>query len=238
MKKIIKIILVILLILVLAVAAVCFWQRDNLAALKLSMSTSKDDLSQMISDNLQAVDDAIQNVDGISVRDLTDEEKEALHNNEISREELLTQLTSGQSASESGDTSNSSESPAQEEPASSPEAADPNAEKLSQCLAEIYVMKAEYTAWLEDKYAEALETYSALDPSERTATAKYKIGMSYMREALAMETVCDARMAELEDEISALLQEMGQDNSLVDSIKSAYEDEKALKKAYYLGLHS
>ena len=45
-------------------------------------------------------------------------------------------------------------------------------------------------------------------------------------------------MAEIEQKITALLKEMGRDTSLVDEIQSAYEEEKSLKKAYYLGLHS
>lgn len=243
MKKAIKIILVILLILIAAAAAVLFWQRDNLAALKLSMGTSKDDLSQMISDNVQKVDEAIQKVDGITVRDLTDDEKEALRNSEISREDLLDRLTSGQPVSNDGGAAAPADpSPAgstvQEDDAPSPEAADSNTQKLSQYLAELYVLKAEYSAWLEDAYADAIAEYSALDPSERTSTAKYKIGMSYLRTALEKEKECDQLMADLEDKILTLLTEMGADTSLVDDIQSAYEDEKELKKAYYLGLHS
>ena len=99
-------------------------------------------------------------------------------------------------------------------------------------------MKAEYTAWLEDKYDEAIADYNALDESERTATAKYSIGMRCMKEALAKEKECDALMADLEQKIRDLLKEMGQDTSLVDDIQTAYEEEKALKKAYYLGLHN
>lgn len=243
MKKAVKIILLVILILVLAAAALCFWQRDNLAALKLSLSTSRDDLALMLTDNLQKVDEAVKKVDGIVVRDLTDEEKDALRNNEISRDELLLRLTDGLPVPGSGAGPEPAASPSPEgeagaEQPPAAETADPNAEKLSQLLAEIYLMKAEYTAWLEDKYDEAIAEYTALDESARTTAAKYNIGMRYMSEALEKETECDERMAELEDEIRALLKEMGQDTSLVDDIKAAYEEEKALKKAYYLGLHN
>lgn len=256
MKKAVKIILSIVIILAVAAAAVCYWQRDNLAALRMSLSTPKDDLSQMITDNDKRVTDAAKKVDGVVVRDLTEEEKAALRDETLSREELLDRLTSGETPSDSevGDTSgdNAGEVPAaspapdapavsvgqEEQTPVSGTADSTNQDKLSRYLAEIYLMKAEYTNWLEEKYAAAIEEYSALDESEHTTVNKYKIGMSYMSEALKKEKECDARMAELEDEILALLTEMGEDTSLVDDIKAAYTDEKALKKAYYLGLHS
>ena len=99
-------------------------------------------------------------------------------------------------------------------------------------------MKTEYTTWLEEAYAACIEEYVALPEKERTSAAKYNLGMKYMRSALAKEDECDLRMADIQGKILALLREMGEDTSLVDEIQAAYEEEKALKKAYYLGLHS
>lgn len=236
MKKGKKVLLYILLILLAAIVGVCIWQWDNMMAIKTSLSTSQEDLAGMMADNDQKIVDAAQKVDGVTVRDLTDEEKQALRNGEVDREELLDLLT------KDGETPAAPENSAQEPPEASGSPAesqeDSNQKKLSKYLAEIYLMKAEYTAWLEDKYDEAIADYNALDESERTATAKYSIGMSCMKEALAKEKECDALMADLEQKIRDLLKEMGEDTSLADDIQTAYEEEKALKKAYYLGLHS
>ena len=62
--------------------------------------------------------------------------------------------------------------------------------------------------------------------------------MRYMNEALGKEKECDAKMSELEDEIRSLLNQLGEDTALADEIHSTYLEEKAAKKAYYLGLHS
>ena len=58
-----------------------------------------------------------------------------------------------------------------------------------------------------------------------------------MKIALDKEDECDAKMAELEAEIKSLLIKLGEDTALVDEIHATYLEEKALKKAYYLGLH-
>lgn len=238
MKKGKKVLLCILLILLAAIVGVCIWQWDNMMAIKTSLSTSQEDIAGMMADNDQKIADAAQKVDGVTVRDLTDEEKQALRNGDVDREELLDLLTKDEETSAAPD--NSAQEPPEASgsgaPAESQE--DTNQKKLSKYLAEIYLLKAEYTAWLEDTYDQAIADYNALEESERTATAKYRIGMSCMKEALAKEKECDAQMADLEQKISDLLKEMGEDTSLVDDIQTAYEEEKALKKAYYLGLHN
>ena len=241
-KKVVKVLLCILLILTVGVAGVVVWQWDNLMAVKTAFTNSPEDIQVMIEENDERVAQAIQKVDGIMVRHLTKEVKEELKNGDLDREQVLDLLTStdtssaaasseGQSAQTASET-NTAE-PAAETPVPAEE--DANKQQLSRYLAEIYVMKAEYTAWLEQKYNEAIEEFNALDESERTTDAKYSIGMSYLDEALAKEEECDAEMANLEQKISDLLTEMGEDTSLVDDIQATYEKEKELKKAYYLG---
>lgn len=241
MKKAKKVLLAALLVLLAAVVGVCWWQRDNLAAIKMSLSHSRENISEMVSANNQKVAEASEKVEGVTVRDMTDEERQALRGGSLSREELLERLTT----KETEDTEGTNEAGASQQEtsgtdstAASDSGEDSNQKKLSKYLAEIYLMKDEYTAWLEAKYDEAIAEYNALEESERTATAKYSIGMRCMKEALAKEKECDALMADMEAKISALLTEMGEDTSLVDDIQAAYEEEKALKKAYYLGLHS
>lgn len=246
MKRIKKVLLCILLILLAAIAAVCCWQWNNIKAIKTSLSYSQEDLAGMMADNDKKITQAAQKVDGVTVRDLTDEEKQALRKGELDREELLERLTTEETEEAGGtipadDSDQAVSEPAVSIPSAEPSAVnqeDTNQKKLSKYLAEIYLMKAEYTAWLEDKYDEAIEEYTALEESERTTTAKYNIGMRCMNEALEKEKECDARMADIEKKILALLTEMGEDTSLVDDIQTAYEEEKELKKAYYLGLHN
>lgn len=227
-----KILLCVLLLILVALVALCVWQRDNLAALKTSVSYSREDIAVMMEENDRKIAQSAQSVEGVTVRDLTEEEKQDLRTGELNQEELLelltTQLPEQCVTPEAQPSPESPQPPVQEE----------SAEKaLSKCLAEIYLMKAEYTAWLEDKNQEAIDEYVALEESQRTTAAKYSIGMRCMREALEKEKECDARMEEMKEKIRVLLDKLGRDDSLIDEIQAAYEEEKELKKAYFLGLH-
>ena len=263
MKKVLRIILVVVIVLLIVAAVVVWRQWDNVKAVKTALTTSQEDIETMMVENDERIAEAVGKVDGVTVRDLTEEEMEQFQNGELDTEQLIDRLTSGDAAPASGtaaagssssstaqgsgtqsgtaqtsgtvqtsDTGNAAAAQPSEQPQTEEDA---NKQQLSRYLAEIYVMKAEYTAWLEEKYNDAMEQYAALDESERTTEAKYSIGMSYMNEALEKEEECDAEMKEIEQKISDLLTAMGEDTSIVDDIQQSYETEKELKKAYYLG---
>lgn len=245
MSKRKRVLLGTVLVLLAAVTAVGFWQRDNLKAVQTSATTSREELADRMEENDRKIADSAQSVEGVTVRDLTEEEKQALRAGELDEAELLERLTTPASEESTAPAQTDTPQPSEESTAATEppkETTQPPAENsaekaLSECLAEIYVMKAEYTAWLEDKNQEAIDEYMALEESQRTTAAKYSIGMRCLREALEKEKECDARMEEMKEKIRGLLDELGRDHSLIDEIQAAYEEEKTLKKAYFLGLH-
>lgn len=274
MKKSVKVILILLAILLVATGAVVIWQWDNLQAVALSLRHSREDLSQMRTDTRKQVEEAAQSIEGVTVRDLTEEEQQALASNALTREEIIERITGKAPSSTEPKTEEnaaSSDAPVNGAPASQVAEAAPATEpsntvaaaefpdpaasatqaleatasseptledQLATCLAEIYVMKSEYTLWLEELFAAAIDEYSALPPEKQTESAKYNIFLRCMEEALDKEDECDARMAELETQITTILTQMGRDLSLVDEIEAAYKEEKEITKAYYLGLNS
>ena len=94
MKKSHKVLLI-LLILIAVIAGVCFWQRNNIQAMFLFLQNSQDEITTQLQDNQQKVVDTAQKVPGVTVHGLTDEQKQALKNNAISREELIQQMIAG-----------------------------------------------------------------------------------------------------------------------------------------------
>lgn len=238
MKKGKKRIFLVLAVFAAAAAALCWWQRNNIEALMLSMRLSEKDLTTRIEDNVQKVTDASQRVPGITIRDLTDEEKAALRDNTLSREEIIAQMTTPQQSSETSGTQAETPDASQSAPAvSQPAAADADRQKLSEYIAEIYIMKEEYNTWLADANQAAIDEFNALPQEQQTTDQKYAIGMRYLNLALEKEKECDAEMAAIETAIRELLVKLGEDISMVDDLHAAYLEEKALKKAYYLGLH-
>lgn len=217
----------VLLALVLLLGGLCYWQRNNIEALLLSRQMTQEELAEQIVEHQERTVE-ISRQAGVDIRPLTDEEREAMHNSEVSREELIDHISGTQSSSPA-------ESPAAEAPAQDPNAA--LREQLSRLVAEIYVMEAEYTGWLEKANQSAIDDFNALPEAERTTSNKFNIGMKYLSLAKDKEAEADAKMSELEGSIRSVLQQLGEPTTMVDEIHSTYLAEKAAKKAYYLGLH-
>ena len=236
---------IILLVLALLVGGVSIWQWNYIRALRMSKRMSQEELSGKITEQQDKTVDLSREA-GVQVRPLTDEEREAMRKDEISREELIESLVGAQGA------------PAQETPASSETAPPPQTaeqpqpsaptqtqtdsnaalhEQLAKYIAEIYVMEAEYSGWLEKANQAAIDDFNSLPAAEQTATSKFSIGMRYLSMAAEKEKECDAKMSELEGKIRAILKQLDEPTTLVDEIHSTYLEEKAAKKAYYLGLH-
>ena len=214
---------IVLLALVLFLGALGYWQRNNIEALLLSRQMTQEELAEQIVEHQERTVE-ISRQAGIDVRPLTDDEREAMNKNEVSREELIDRIAGTQNSS----------------PADTAAPQDPNAalrEELSRLIAEIYVMEAEYTGWLEKANQAAIDDYNALPEADRTTSNKFNIGMKYLSLAKDKEAEADAKMSELEDSIRSILQQLGEPTAMVDEIHSTYLAEKAAKKAYYLGLH-
>ena len=267
MRKKVSIILALLLLVLLLVGLGC-WQRNNIQALLLSRRMSQSDLSNMIAEQQEKTLELSRQA-GVSVRSLTDEERKAIRNHEISRSELIYRLVNeepgtpeesstpvvSESASSESDPPATTQDPVVAEQQTEPDPPapaqdpvvteqqtepDPNAalrEKLAEYIAKIYVLEEEYTGWLDQANQNAIDEYNALPAGEKTAASKFTIGMKYLAIAKDMEKECDAEMAALEEDIRTVLIQLGESTALADEIHSVYLEEKAAKKAYYLGLH-
>ena len=222
-----KRLLCILLALAVVIGGVCCWQRNNLRALGMAMKLSQDELSGKMNQQQERTEEASRQA-GVTVRALTDEEKAELHGSEVSREELIDRIAGSEE-------SVGADAPAASAPQDEGESA--LRSELAKYIAEIYVMEAEYTGWLEQANQAAIDEFVALPEEKQTTASKYSIGMKYLSAALEKEKECDAKMKRVEDAISSLLKQLGESTSLVDEIHAAYLEEKAAKKAYYMSIH-
>lgn len=107
---------------------------------------------------------------------------------------------------------------------------------ISKYVAKLYLYKAEYIAKLGKLEQSAKDEYLALPEDKRTESEKSRILLSKISEASALEKVCDSQVNALLSDMKKELKECGADLSIIDVIKKAYTEEKALKKAYYLGI--
>jgi hypothetical protein len=149
----------------------------------------------------------------LSVRDLTDEEKEALREGFLSEEQLVERLTM---TSKTADPK---------------QAAYENA--LSTLVARVLLLRERFQNLLANLEDRARQEGV---PSETTESepARSNAALRYLEEAQRLESDCDAEMKTLVSGIRMLVHENGGDAKLPDTVMEAYQTEKELKKAWLL----
>jgi len=228
MRKLGKLLLTLLCLLVLALVSICIWQKDNLLLLLQSRQYGKDQLQDQMTQNEQMVNTAIDSA-GLPVRDLTEEEKQALQSGEVSREEILaailysddTEMTMGAESAENTDTDDRHRE---------------YLKKLAEYIAEAYMLRAEFVGQLEEMFAEAKAEYRSIPKANRTVFKTAILVAKYVKKAGELEAAADAAMEELLSSISELCQEYGESDEIVATIRESYKAQKSSTKAYYLSL--
>lgn len=282
-----KILLVILLILV----ALAIWQRDNIKALYMGLTSSEDDLAQKRNENDKIITDTLEQYPELTVRDLTEEEKKLLAEGVLTKEEILlllqgklelekddpeTSVPEVPEAPEEPDepsvtdppvtpepeqpvtpevptvapetptvsTPSEIEPPVEDPPVSPPEeietpevAAPTVEEQISTLVAQMYVLKAEFTTALQNLENTTLKDYAALSEEEKTAELKSSMMTQVLDTVAAMEKDCDTKVNAVLASLTTLLKENDMSLTLVDSIRTAYNNEKTITKAEYINTY-
>ncbi len=109
--------------------------------------------------------------------------------------------------------------------------------KVADLVAKVYVLKGQYTSLLSSFESQIIAQYNALPKEQHTAATKARLVSENVGYVAGLEAQCDAQIAAITDELTTLMKENGKDTLLADSIKSAYANEKELKKAYYISLY-
>jgi len=78
--------------------------------------------------------------------------------------------------------------------------------------------------------------YAAMPAEKKNLVGKKELVSKHMGVALGLMNQCDAKVEALIAELETELKKIGGDTSIIRTIKNAYENEKALKKAQYLKL--
>ena len=109
--------------------------------------------------------------------------------------------------------------------------------KVAELVAQVYVIQANFNSTLNAFENRIISEYKALPAEERTTSTKARIVSENMAYVVGLEAQCDAQIKEITDALTKLMNENNKDTSLVDSINKAYQNEKELKKAYYISLY-
>ena len=225
--------------LALVLAGLAWHQRENLKAVREALQYSQEERELQMTDNQQAIRDAVDAAPEVTVRDVTDEERQALRDGTVTREELIESLLNTEGAeavSEPPVSYTVPEQPAETaEPAELPKPAEQVYQReLSALIAKVYVLREEYTMALDDMYDAAKADYNALPEEKRTKRDLINLAGSYLDRANALEAQCDSQMDEIVTAMESLIRANGGDMALVDKVVYTYANEKSLKKAWYM----
>lgn len=242
MKQRWKLLPAILAALALVLAGLAWSQRENLKIVWNSLRYSQTELEQQMEDNQKIIRDAVEAAPGVSVRDVTEEERQALRDGSMTREELTESLLNTGTVNTGGGPA--PQLPASEKDQPAAEATKPvqlpQAEKedvqseLSALVAKVYVLREEYTMALDDLYSAAKTEYKTLPQEKRSKKALTDLAGSYIDRANALEVQCDGQMDEIVTAMESLIRANGGDMALVDKVVYTYANEKSLKKAWYM----
>ena len=246
MKRWKKILLAVLALACALLLAFAWRQRDNLKAVQDALRYTSDELEEKMEENQQRIRDAVEAAPEVTVRDVTEEERQALRDGTLTQEELVGRLLEGGEdppPETAGPSSPAQETvPAvQEEPIAEPSGGtetapqeDPYQEQISALIARVLVLREEYTLALDEMYADAKAAYRAMPEETRTKTALAKMASEYLSRGSALEKECDARMDEIVQSMETLIRDNGGDMALLDTVVYTYANEKSLKKSWYL----
>lgn len=246
MKKAGKIALAVVGVVLVAGAITVAVQWNNIKALNYMMTMDTGTLSQRAEENRETLEKAMEDYQ-IPAYTFSEEEMAQLASGELSEEEaasrLLGQSGSGETGTTEGPEASQSQEPSQAPSSSQSVAPSQSASQsgdnatqeaeaeLRQLVATMYVLQATYEGKLEAIVQEAIDEYTA---GEHTSENRTKIVYSKYDALTKLEKECDQKVANIVARMRELLKATGQSESLADEVQKTYEEEKSLKKAYYI----
>ena len=218
MKKIWKIILVIFAVLIVLGTGFCVWQADNIKAVFNSFKYTDDQIDKMIAENKESLEKEIKDKYDI-VSDFTEEDEAKIISGEMSVEDAVNKKRAElEKAQQNG----------------ANDVVSKTNKIVSNRIIEFYSLKAYYLGQLGQMEAKVKKDYADMPVEKKNLVGKKELVSKYMSVASSLLAQCDAKMTELTAQLEKEIKAVGGDTSIIDTINNAYENEKNLKKAYYM----
>lgn len=207
-KKIVVIVLVILAVF-LSVGGYFGYKiyNDYVDPILTAMNSSEEEIKENADTRKK-----LEEKSGIEVRELTEEEKEAVESGEKTEEEVVEEII--KEAVPQGN----------------------EGEIKAKYLSKIYALEGEYNGKLEAAAYSAKTMYYDLRIFEKLSkdVAIKQTTEKYQPIVTAYEAECDAKINALTSEMEAELKKYGFSTQIVKDIKSTYANEKKNKRTYYM----
>ncbi len=250
-----KIICGTLLLVIAGVGALAWWQRNNISAALSFARFSQEELETKLTENDQAIKNAVADNPSVNIRDITDEERAALREGTLTQEELVQSLLKPATPPEKDSAPSAKpEQKPEAKPEQKPEGDKPHSQttqqtapsvsaqpepneyeqKVNALMAKVFVLREEFLIKLDELQAAAIADYKAIPADQRTTSKLASLVSGYLAKGLDMEKQCDAKIEQIVLELEQFLQENGGDLTLAQTVYDTYVEEKSLKKAWYM----
>ncbi len=155
------------------------------------------------------------------------EEEEAIRKGELTVEEAIERILSESGSTQStGDSTGSQSDESTESESSS--TTDASA-IVSEYTVKLYGLKAVYLGQIGNLIDQAKADY-------KNGTSASTLMSTYLGKAASLESEADSEVEALLSELKGELEAIDGDTSIISTMRSSYENEKKLKKSYYLSL--
>lgn len=222
-----KITLGLLLLLVIAVAAVTIWQWNNIQAAIYTFTKSEQQIASELDANKGKLQSELKERYDIDVKDFTAEEERQIMTGEISTDDAVKKMTEEYEKIKEQYNIKSTGNVETDRKVDN---------LVGDKIIELYSLKAYYLGQLGQLEATVKREYAALPKEKRNSSGKKELAGKHIGYAYALMEQCDVKVASLVSELNNELKALKADTAIIGLIQSTYENEKALKKAYYLKL--
>ena len=220
--------LAVVLIVVILLGSIAIKHRNSIEALIDSFRYSQEEVEGKLGENKEQLQEYMDKNKDITVRDLTEEESEALSKGDLTEEEAVKVLT-GQET-EKNQPNGTVDTKPEEKPVST---------VVSEAIAKLYIQKSIYLgkldgieASLKQQYIDIVKSNKLYD--EEKKNAKYSLIKQNVSKVSAWENECDSVVYGILDEITVALKNENEDTGIVKKLEEAYLNEKRLKKSYFI----
>ncbi len=223
--------LLLVFLLAAVIVGILLWQKDNVAAVYVAMTSTAEKLEDDWAAHQQAEQQFLEDHQ-VSFTPPTAEQNEALMNGLTSAEEVKQSL--GLAAPTDNPANDTTAAPPVEPPANPSVQPLTSSQLIDECVRKLYSIRIDLIARLGALRADAINTWEALSENERTDSRKAEIIFDGLLQCSDLEVETDDMVDALLNAYREKLSALGEDTAVIDQLWLYYCDDKATTKAYYL----
>lgn len=217
MKKILRILLVIILAFIIAVVGLLLWQWKNVESILMGVSQNSEQIEQKRNENQETLVGDVNDYMDTPAREMTEEEIEKIERGETTAAEVYQKIFEEKNK----ETENTAQDTKDKD------------KIISQYMSELYKLQNEYTSKAEATIAEGASYYESIKKHPQDAVARANTITKFTSVVRNLEKECDSKVEAVIRNMTADLNAIGADTSIIASVRATYANEKQLKLSYY-----